>query len=102
MSCVRIRMFYRAEFMQEEVRLLAKIRHIKRREDGIILPMLLLSGSLLCMSISAETRSKNTLSLIYAGGSVATLVGGKAYLTKLGKEKQDLYRRIAQLHRERG
>ena len=88
--------------MQEEIRLLAKIRHIKRREDGIILPMLLLAGSLLCLSINAETKSKNTLSLIYAGGSFATLACGKAYLTKLGKEKKDIYRRIAQLHRERG
>ena len=86
--------------MNEEIKSIAEIRHLKRSIKATIVNTLFVAGVFFCMSLAANHRSKKGFSLGYAGASVATLVGGQVYLRKLEKRKEEASKRLRQLQRE--
>ena len=87
--------------MKEEVKLIAEIRHLKRRRSILIIPMLGAMTLLFCAALNAEKKGERKMSLAFSGGAIATLICGSIYIRKLGNKETKIRRRLLEKQKER-
>ena len=87
--------------MNKEIKLIAEIRHIKRRKSASIAPVFLVATTLLLTSFNAREKEFKKTSWALVGGAIATLITGRVYWNKLGNKEKEARKRLADAQRER-